>query len=428
MKQASERNEIVINRMFAGDFLNDHIGHEIINMYTDDSGRNYVYIQPYGTYDPKHQGKIGYVLMVHSIPGKRALEVLGLATELTDICNPLLSADKQWEVHEHFLRNENVAYGGVSILKIFDRSKEKVDRQPVYLSMQAGRLMRPNKPIYIIYGKEKTIVDDNAVIVCLPNTNQAKCSLKQYFDVKNDDYQALWNLVEMKNLWTIDTEPIQDASSQEIYEENFFDICGVADYELAFSNALAYYIDKYPELAIEFLNSKLNIRLTKPLTCLREWKNIDILIEDDDEIVVVENKITSKINGIILKDGNLVATQLKKYHEIAIKRASGEYLADDDHQKQILKKNPKKVTCFILTPDYNPINMDEYNSEGFICKDYYMQLFYSEVYNFLNGHHLEDAFFQEFLKGMKKHTRLYHNDLFADTKAKFLKQIKIHIK
>lgn len=60
----SIRNEIVLNRMFAGEFLDDHIGHEIVNMYKDDQGRNYVYIQPYGTYQAAHNGKIGAVLMV----------------------------------------------------------------------------------------------------------------------------------------------------------------------------------------------------------------------------------------------------------------------------------------------------------------------------------------------------------------------------
>lgn len=420
----SNRSIIVLNRMFAGEFLNDHIGHEIVNLYKDDSGRNYVYIQPYGTFERSHAGRIGSVLMVRGIPGKGALEVLGLATELEDIYDPSLSPARQWEIHEQFLRTQQVSYGGVSLLDIFDRSKEMPEKQPVYVSMRAGKVMRPNRPVYIVYGETDTIGNSNAVIVLLPHTNQAKCSLKQYFDAKNPDYAVLNSLLEMRDLWTVSTEPVTNAGWQEVKDDNFFDICGVADYELAFSNALAYYIDKYPELFIEFLNTRLNIKLSKPLTCLREWKNIDILIEDDDEIVVIENKITSKINGIIVKDGALVATQLKKYYVIALDRAAGEYLDKEATQKKTLRLQPKKVTCFILTPDYNPICMDEYDTEGFVCKQHYKQLFYSELYHFLKGRHPEDMYFQEFLKGMEKHTKLYHDDLFADTKAKFIKQIK----
>ena len=418
-----QRDEIVLNRMFAGNFLNNHIGHEIVNMYKDDHGRNYIYIQPYGTYERSHHGRIDSVLMVRSIPGKRALEVLGLATELSDIYDPSLSENKQWEIHECFLREEQVAYGGVSLLDIFDRRKEMPEKQPVYVSMQAGKVMRPNKPVYIIYGKGKTIADSNAVVVNLPNTNQAKCSLKQYFTPNNADYAVLEQLIRQPNLWTIDIEPIQSLQQQEVHEDNFFDICGVADYELAFSNALAFYIEKYPELIIEFLNSCLGIKLSEPLTCLREWNNIDILIEDDDEIVVVENKITSKINGVQVTDGEQFGNQLKKYLDIAEKKAKGEYLDSDNPQKKVLSTYPKKVTCFILTPDYNPINMENYNIGDFVCEKHYHQLFYSKVYDFLKEHHPEDVYFQEFLKGMRRHTQLYHNDLFAETKEKFIKQI-----
>ena len=424
MTNSNTRSEIVINRMFAGGFLSDHIGHEIVNMYKDDKGRNYIYIQPYGTYERSHHNCIEYVLMVRNIPGKRALEVLGLATGLHEIFDPSLPADKQWKVHEQYIRKQEIAYGGVSLLDIFDRSKENADKQPVYITMEAERVMRPNRKVYVIYGNKDTICDRNAVTVILPHTNQAKCSLKQYFHLGHDDYDVLKQLVTTADLWTVDTEPIQDVGNQQIYEDNFFDILGVSDYELAFSNALRYYVEKYPELAIDFLDRKLGTNMKSPLTCLREWNNIDLLIEDDDEIVVIENKITSKVNGIIVKDGKLVATQLKKYHDIANRKAQGEYLDDDDPQKNMLKLHSKRVTSFILTPDYNPIEMDDYNTDGFICKDHYRQLFYSEVYSFLKGHHPEDWYFQEFVKGMEKHTKKYHNDLFDDTKTKFIRQIQ----
>jgi hypothetical protein len=397
--------------MFAGGFLDDHIGHEIVNMYKDDHGRNYVYIQPYGTYQTSHHGKIGAVLMVRSVPGKSALEVLGLATGLTDIFNPALGYKKQWKVHTKYILDNNITYGGVPLLDIFDRSKEKEEDQPVYFTMQAEHVVRPNRKVYIIYGNTRTIVEEGAEIVMLPNTNQAKCSLKQYFDPKSKDYGELKALLDSKNLWTEDTYSLVGyGRTMEVHEDNFFDILGVADYELAFSNALAYYMEKYPELVIEFAKQYFGKKV-KAFRVFREWGNIDLLLENDEQIVVIENKITSKINGIQVKDGQRVGSQLDDYLRKATARANGH-----------------KVSCFILTPDYNPINLDEYNTDGFICKEHYKQLFYSEVYSFLEGRYPNDIYFQEFLKGMKKHTQLYHNDLFADTKAKFVKQIKMQIK
>ena len=79
------KSEIVLNRLFAGSFLDDNIGHEIVNMYKADNGANYLYIQPYGTYHREHAGKIGYVLLVRGISGKQTVEVLGLATGLTEM-------------------------------------------------------------------------------------------------------------------------------------------------------------------------------------------------------------------------------------------------------------------------------------------------------------------------------------------------------
>ena len=38
--------EILLNRMYAGNYLNDdyNIGHEVINLFKDDNGRNYIYV------------------------------------------------------------------------------------------------------------------------------------------------------------------------------------------------------------------------------------------------------------------------------------------------------------------------------------------------------------------------------------------------
>ena len=37
-------NVIILTRMYVGSYLQNHIGHEIINLFRDDNGNNYIYI------------------------------------------------------------------------------------------------------------------------------------------------------------------------------------------------------------------------------------------------------------------------------------------------------------------------------------------------------------------------------------------------
>lgn len=411
------RPVIVFNRMFAGKYLCNHIGHEVINLFKSDNGHNYVYIQPYGTYHAKFKERIGYVLLVRGVAGKKALEVLGLATELTDIFNPTI--EQPWESTKKYICKNKICYGGASLLKIFVHHEGAADAQNVYLTFLADKVMRPNKPVYLIYGTTDTIADPESVSILLRNTSQAKSSLKQYFDIDAKDYNVLYDLVNNKSLWTFETEKITNVNNVVVREDNFFDICGVDDYELAFSNALAYYMKKYPELVVDFAKTKLNIKERISIFPIveRETNNVDILLENEKKIVVIENKITSKINGKKVVNNDEVRTQLDKYYDYAKKRAIGD--GEDSRTNKI-----KDVVCYVLTPNYNPINLTEYNSSDFPCDKIYKQIFYSDVYDFLKDKHPEDLYFQEFLKGMEKHTKQHHNDLFEDTMEKFVKQIQ----
>lgn len=39
-----KKKAIILNHMFTGDFLNDNIGHEVINLFVDDKEKHYVYL------------------------------------------------------------------------------------------------------------------------------------------------------------------------------------------------------------------------------------------------------------------------------------------------------------------------------------------------------------------------------------------------
>ena len=104
--------------MYNGDYLADNLGHEIINLYQSDNGKNYVYLQHAGTFSEEQKGKVGYVLFVRTLPGRKMLEVLGKAEGITDIYYPGQQPDEQKE----YIEKNNVRYAGVLLNEIFNAS------------------------------------------------------------------------------------------------------------------------------------------------------------------------------------------------------------------------------------------------------------------------------------------------------------------
>ena len=54
------KKEIVLDLMYNGRYLkqDNNIGFEIINLFKNDNGEFYLYLQPYGTFAKEHKGKI----------------------------------------------------------------------------------------------------------------------------------------------------------------------------------------------------------------------------------------------------------------------------------------------------------------------------------------------------------------------------------
>lgn len=69
--------------MFTGDYLNDNIGHEIINLFKDDNGENYIYLCKDGKYDIKN-GEPDYVIQVRRPHNTtHTLEIINIATGIS---------------------------------------------------------------------------------------------------------------------------------------------------------------------------------------------------------------------------------------------------------------------------------------------------------------------------------------------------------
>lgn len=381
--------------MYNGDYLNDNLGHEIINLYQSDNGSHYIYLQHSGTFHVSQQDKVGCVLLVRSLPGRKMLEVLGKAEGITEIYHPKQTAEDQIK----YIVENDVRYAGVLLNELFIEN----EYQYVYLTYKAERVSRPIKPLYVSFDK------DGIDTVVLTENKQAKASLKQYIDYEltPNDYIALQEKINDASLWNngVDKVEMKDVDKRDI---TYFDICGVSSNELAFSNAFAFFMERYPDLLVRFAKEELGCGFSTDFNVAREEGNIDLLIRGGNKIIIVENKVKSHINGLIFnrKSNQLDRTQLEKYYEFAKKEA---------------KEKGWDTAFYLLTPNYNDIDLSVYKSGCF-----YKKIYYKQVYDFCvkQKEYKEDIYFRDFVNALYPHTKDISDDLYEDMKHLFLQRIK----
>lgn len=427
--------------MYVGDYLSTNLGHEVINMFQADNGGHYLYLNAYGNFGKDHSGQIGYMLLV-KYHAEGMFEVIGKAEGLMDVegadatlkqdykaVNPSIST-----AQTEYIKNENITYGGVSIRKIFNDAEQ----QNIFITYKAARLFKPNRKIFIGYGVEADVV--------LNGYKQAKTSLKTYIypegtfagdqkrekiEEKKLDYKKLYDLIEQDNLWIESKECINDdllkIKSREV---SIFDICQIQNDENRFSYALAYFMTqpKYKKLWQDFFK-RYNINLGDNYTVTREesakiedkeWSHatkpsggrIDLLIRDDKNIIVIENKIKSDINSI---EGDNEGEQLERYYNYILWSTQKDKPDED--------KNPHFM---ILTPNYNQPHIKSKDMEKL-----YQVITYGELYTYLDGKDevKNDHNFKAFFEAMHRHTHENVNDyLYYDMLEKFVRRINTNKK
>ena len=353
--------------MFTGGYLGDNIGHEIINLFKADDGNNYIYLCKDGKYTRKDLPK--YVIQVRH-HCTRTLEVISIA-----------------EIESKITKQEidNIKYGGVTIVDIFKENEEQ--GTDTYITFKATNVIKPtpDQPVYIAYEgnrvkvnistpfiKPTIILNEKVVVNGKEKYNFDVCeALRNYIyynENQDSDYFKLNSLIKNAFSNNRDWQPVSEQlgltvkDSSKIYATPG-DIYGISNLELPYSNAFKFFIEKYPQLLSgifgEICSSYFDMHRNYQITRIeREWRNIDILIEVDNELVIViENKIFSDLNG---KKENEI-TQLDKYERI-IKKED--------------KYNAYKKIFILLLPDHNNINIDNYKN--------WQKLFYSSVSSYLD--------------------------------------------
>ena len=427
--------------MYVGDYLSTNLGHEVINMFQADNGDHYLYLNAYGNFGKDHSGQIGYMLLV-KYHTEGMFEVIGKAEGLMDVegvdatlkqdykaVNPSIS-----KAQTDYIEKENITYGGVPVRQIFNDAEQ----QNIFITYKAARLFKPNRKVFIGYGVEADVV--------LTGYKQAKTSLKTYIypkgtfagdqkkekiEEKIDDYKKLLGLIEQEGLWVESNERINnDLLKIKSREVSIFDICQIQNDENRFSYALAYFMTqpKYKELWQDFFK-RYNIDLGDNYTVTREesakiedreWSHatkpsggrIDLLIRDEKNIIVIENKIKSDINSI---EGDNEGEQLERYYNYILWSTQKDKPDED--------KNPHFM---ILTPNYNQPHIRSKDMEKL-----YQVITYGDLYTYLDGKDevKNDHNFKAFFEAMHRHTHENVNDyLYYDMLEKFVRRINTNKK
>ena len=76
MKEIGE--EVLIVKMYVGEFNNENIGHEIINFFKTDNNEEYIYVPAYGGMRAGHYEKINYIIFTTGLENNR-VKVLAMA-------------------------------------------------------------------------------------------------------------------------------------------------------------------------------------------------------------------------------------------------------------------------------------------------------------------------------------------------------------
>lgn len=425
---------IVINRMYAGSYLANNLGHEVINMFQADNGKHYLYLNPTGQLS-NNAKKCDNMLLVRYV-GNRTVEILAKAQNLKPVPGADLYVPNIYEQNKalfcsqcKYITKEGITYAGVSLLDIF----KDAEQQNIFVSYEVSDkdfFVPADRRIFIRFKDAKTVSsegEDNVVQAQVPDGLTIEFTdynfnphLKPQYIFpsssgdKRSDYEALEKIINDTSLWKLSNEKVKIYGDMPCCKDSLFDICSIQYDENCFSNALSYFMRKYRSLWRKFFKCAIGVDLGQDFTVVREAdatiignKNtggrIDILLRGGNAMVIIENKIKSDINKLD-GDADLNQTQLDRYW---------------NYGKDIVSRNSGIVLkAILLVPDYNVPKIPHPN---------FLIIKYSQVCDFLRNRKevFRDPDFHALYCAMLRHSHEYVSDmLYADMKCKFFKRIK----
>ncbi len=215
---------------------------------------------------------------------------------------------------------------------------------------------------------------------------------------------------------------------------------------MAFSNWFHYYLKNNSILnsfAKEVLSLNRTVKFDKfsvKTEVLREKEHIDLLVIDADskQMLVIENKIKSGINGKRKYKKQAQDSEKNKKEQNVIEEEEEEekentcQLAEYKKSAQIIARDmgilDERIKYYIFLPNYSTIREEDccdYNIVKYdkIC-DFFKKRF-NAIASTRNGQYDFDCFVMEqFVKALCRHKSSYPDSLFEDNYRQFIERIK----
>lgn len=367
MSNNAEERYFVINKMYAGSYLDENdsqnIGHEVVNLFCDDNGDNYIYVNPGGIIPAKYNDKIEYVILTKQYD-KGCQEVLGIAKVGQQLIKkPERKSDEPIEKQTIKYKNR-IKYCSQSLTKIFknNRYNGKVDsfsENPV-LTFKSEEFYSPKQGKRILIAeKDSPIQEDGAVICRLSDYKFGHQSLRFYFSNRDEKtknaFESLEKLISNKTLFENKMpNKVSQADIDQYGKEvtSYLEIMGKIKSENIYSNLLSYFLKTDRNLLASFCKKICEIDIKKNEAKVEREKHgrTDIWIEDSNNVIIIENKIDAGLSR---------PEQLKDYREKAHEEAAG-----------------RKVTLRLIAPNhYSKIKLDDND-----CCDGFKMIRYSKIH------------------------------------------------
>lgn len=390
--------EILINQLFAGSYLSEgeNIGHEIINLFQDDDGNNYLFITKNGIVK-NHD--VESVVFVQNIKARETMEVIMKAVGLTPVNKDEINS---------------ITYAGVRLVDIFKKNIYHGDKDMVdvfdMVTYKAKKVFFPRSDKKIILTVDSNYKNKNSTVVFIGDNREKIVgqSMRTYLSNKSSlkDYESMKKIINDINLWEKESSVTKLKPNGHFNNLNvsFLEIIRKENDEVIMSNLLAYYFRYNPKMFLEFSKEVLNIDdFHDDYEIVRESEgNIDLFIKGSSKVIVIENKIKSGLNG---KEDN-GTTQLDKYYN---------YTTEYVRKHKLLEAN-----FYIFLPNYSEIELSEE------MKKIYRIIRYKDIYEFFAHNaveYMDDKYFADFLKAVKNQTMRLSELRFSIMKSRFLEQI-----
>ena len=348
----------ILNKIFRGSVLKYDLGHEIINFIDLDDNNRYIYVNPRGERNKESKKYTEYVyhIMNTKYNGNTYYE--------------LVASSKVDKTHKEI--NNNITYNNKPIQKIFEYKTYNKKTYPY--TFKAESFLKPTKRILLKTGNETISsnpkdnieeIEDTLIINLICNPKHSRAYSKSLDSITLDYIKDNYLKVSSE---TINLNNYKD-------ELPFSIISDRTKLEDSLSNEIAYFFNRIKEFKNIFINKFLNINTTEDFTIKREEEHIDLLLESNNNIIVIENKI----------DSHLHDNQLTKYTN---------YIREE--------YSNKTPYYFILMPRVSGITKSEIKENG---GSNYKIIYYDELYKLLEA--------TEYKNNLKYKEFLYNEFLYT---------------